>query len=174
MILKNISPVSTFTAPHARNTFNSSIDRNIEKDEDLLFVCLPPSLMPNLTVIRHIRSQPWGYGHHPRGSRTQQRIHVDITRPLISTQNRIRNEKREKKRKKRKNQEKKEKRNKKKKGKKKQEEKEQKKRGIIIKKEKTNKFKKVFEKKKQKFKTVMFGKNFATKPPNFTITCDNL
>ena len=41
--------------------------------------------MPNLTVIRHIRSQPWGYGHHPRGSRMQQRINVDITRPLIST-----------------------------------------------------------------------------------------
>ena len=42
--------------------------------------------MPNLTVIRHIRPQPWGYGHHPRGSRMQQRIHADITRPLISTQ----------------------------------------------------------------------------------------
>ena len=41
--------------------------------------------MPNLTVIHHTRSQPWGYGHHPRGSRMQQRIHIDITRPLIST-----------------------------------------------------------------------------------------
>ena len=41
--------------------------------------------MPKLAVICHTRSQPWGYGHHPRGSRMQQRIHINITRPLIST-----------------------------------------------------------------------------------------
>ena len=41
--------------------------------------------MPKVTVICYTRSQPWGYGHHPRGSRMQQRIRVSITRPLIST-----------------------------------------------------------------------------------------
>ena len=51
-----------------------------------LTVRLPaPSLMPKLTVICYTRSQPWGYGHHPRGSRMQQRTHVNITRFLIST-----------------------------------------------------------------------------------------
>ena len=66
--------------------FNSSIDQNQrrERDEDLLFVA--PTLMPKLTVICHTRPQPWGYGHHPRGSRMQQRTHINITRPLISTQ----------------------------------------------------------------------------------------
>ena len=42
--------------------------------------------MPKVTVICYTRSQPWGYGHHSRGSRMQQRIRVDITRPLISKQ----------------------------------------------------------------------------------------
>ena len=42
--------------------------------------------MPKVTVICYTRSQPWGYGHHPRGSRMEQRIRVNITRPLISTQ----------------------------------------------------------------------------------------
>ena len=41
--------------------------------------------MPKVTVICYTRSQPWGYGHHPRGSLMQQRIRVNITRPLIST-----------------------------------------------------------------------------------------
>ena len=41
--------------------------------------------MPKLTVICHTRSQPWGYGHHTRGSRRQQRIHINVTRPVIST-----------------------------------------------------------------------------------------
>ena len=51
-----------------------------------LTVRLPAtSLMPKVTVICYTRSQPWGYGHHPRGSRMQQRIRVNITRPLIST-----------------------------------------------------------------------------------------
>ena len=64
--------------------FNSSTDQNQrnERDEDSLFV----SLMPKVTVICCTRSQPWGYGHHPLGSRMQQRIHISITRPLISTQ----------------------------------------------------------------------------------------
>ena len=38
--------------------------------------------MPKLTVICHTRSQPWRYGHHPRGSRMQQRTHVNITATL--------------------------------------------------------------------------------------------
>ena len=41
--------------------------------------------MPKVTVICYTRSQPWGHGHHPRVSRMQQRIRVNITRPLIST-----------------------------------------------------------------------------------------
>ena len=69
MILNNITPVLTFTTAHIREmrgtrTYCSS-------------AC---------TVICYTRSQPWGYGHHPRGSRMQQRIHINITRPLISTQ----------------------------------------------------------------------------------------
>ena len=42
--------------------------------------------MPKVTVICYTRSQPWGYGHYPRGSRMQQRIRVNVTRPLISMQ----------------------------------------------------------------------------------------
>ena len=63
--------------------FSSSINQSQrnERDEDLLFT----SLMPKLTVICHTRSQPWGYGHHPRSSRVQQRTHINVTRPLIST-----------------------------------------------------------------------------------------
>ena len=64
------------------NTFNSSIDRNVERDEDLLFVCLPPLLCPILPLSA---TYDHSRGHHPRGSRMQQRTHVDITRPWIST-----------------------------------------------------------------------------------------
>ena len=51
VILKNISPVSTVTATHCLKHFNSSIDQNQrnERDEDLLFVCLPPLLCPSRT-----------------------------------------------------------------------------------------------------------------------------
>ena len=81
VILKNISPKLDIHCNACLKHFNSSIDQNQtnERDEDLLFVC---SLMPKLAVICHTRSQPWGYGHHPRGSRMQQRIHVNITRHL--------------------------------------------------------------------------------------------
>ena len=67
--------------------FDSLMDQNQrnERDGDLLFVCLPLSLMRKLTVICCTRSQPWGYGQHPRGSRMQQRTHENITGPLIST-----------------------------------------------------------------------------------------
>ena len=68
--------------------FNSSIDQNQRNGEGrgLTVRLLAPSLMPKLTVICHTRSQPWGYGHHPLGSRMQPRTHVNITRSLISTQ----------------------------------------------------------------------------------------
>ena len=58
--------------------FNSSTDQNqkTERDEDLLFVCL---LSPLLCQTRR-------NGHRPRGSRMQQRTHINITGPLISTQ----------------------------------------------------------------------------------------
>ena len=64
--------------------FHSSMDHNqrYERDEDLLFVCLPPLLRHLLHTITAMGI----YGHHPRGLRMQQRIHVNITRPLISTQ----------------------------------------------------------------------------------------
>ena len=37
------------------------------------------SLVPKLSVICHTRSQPWWYGHHPPGSRMQQRTHENIS-----------------------------------------------------------------------------------------------
>ena len=46
------------------------------------------TLMPKVTVICNTRSQPRGFGHRPRGSRMQQRNHINITRPLKTTHDR--------------------------------------------------------------------------------------
>ena len=67
-ILKNIPPVLTFTAAHIREMRGTRT------------YCSSACLISYAQGNRH-----WGCGHHPRGSRMQQRIRVNITRPLIST-----------------------------------------------------------------------------------------